>query len=33
MAARLGVPMPELMRVGALLRLKAVTAGLLPETT
>ncbi|MFN7752916.1 MAG: ketopantoate reductase family protein [Pseudomonadota bacterium] len=33
MAARLGVAMPELMRVGALLRLKAITAGLLPETT
>jgi len=33
MAARLGVPMPELSRVGALLRLKAISAGLLPQTT
>jgi len=33
LAARYGVPMPELSRVGALLRLKATIAGLLPATT
>lgn len=33
MAARLGVAMPELSRVGSLLRLKALAAGLLPQTT
>lgn len=33
MAARLGVAMPELSRVGSLLRLKAIAAGLLPQTT
>jgi 2-dehydropantoate 2-reductase len=33
LALRLGVPMPELTRIGALLRLKASVAGLLPATT
>lgn len=33
MAARLGVAMPELSRIGSLLRLKAIAAGLLPQTT
>jgi hypothetical protein len=33
LAGRLGVPMPELTRIGALLRLKAAVAGLLPATT
>ncbi len=33
LAERLGVPMPELTRIGALLRLKAAVAGLLPATT
>ena len=33
LAGRYGVPMPELTRIGALLRLKASVAGLLPATT
>ena len=33
LAGRQGVPMPELTRIGALLRLKAAIAGLLPATT